>query len=289
MVQRVLVAIVAIPLAIGIVFFGGLPMALLVSAAAGLGTRELLGIAERQGIAPLNGLAIGVSVVIPLGVWLQYGDRLLMLPGYGAVLLPSIWYLLASYLLVVLTATLWRRAPGGRPLGAASVTLLAPLYCAVLPSFLLGIRYALGGERSLPATAAVFFPLAITWICDSFAMWGGKLMGGPKLAPVVSPGKTRTGAASGVVGGILAAVLFNRFALVPLGFTMSDAEAFVAGLVLSIVAQIGDLAESLFKREAGIKDSGTLIPGHGGVLDRLDSLYFVIPVAAMLYRLFGVI
>jgi phosphatidate cytidylyltransferase len=288
-VQRVLFAVVAIPVAIGLVYWGGLPLAILVAIAAALGAGELVQLAERQGVRPLKGLVLAVSALVPLGVWVQYGGRLLLVGGLGAVSLPSPWFALAALLLVVLTATLAFRAPSDRPLPAAAVSLLAPLYCSVLPSFLLGIRYGLGPERSWPATWAVFFPLAITWLCDSFAMWGGKAIGGAKLAPVISPGKTRAGAVSGLVGGIAAAVAFNRIALIPLGFTLADWQAAAIGLVLSIVAQVGDLAESLFKREAGVKDSSALIPGHGGVLDRLDSLYFVVPAAAMLYRLFGLI
>jgi phosphatidate cytidylyltransferase len=135
----------------------------------------------------------------------------------------------------------------------------------------------------------VFFPLVVTWICDSAAMYAGKSIGGPKLAPTVSPGKTRSGSVAGLVGGVLAAVIFNRVAMIPSGFSISDLQAVGFGAVLSVAAQVGDLAESLFKREAGVKDSSHLIPGHGGVLDRFDALYFVVPVAAMLYRLFGLL
>jgi phosphatidate cytidylyltransferase len=128
----------------------------------------------------------------------------------------------------------------------------------------------------------------VTWACDTFAMFGGRIVGGPKLSPVISPGKTRSGAAAGVAGALLVAVLFGL-----LVFPRAGIEAGLGGLLLiafalSVAGQVGDLAESLFKREAGVKDSGTLIPGHGGVLDRFDSLYFVIPVAAVLYRALGV-
>jgi phosphatidate cytidylyltransferase len=288
-VQRVLVAAIAIPLLIGIGYLGGLPLAILITLVAALGTHELLGIAARQGQRPLAALAILVSIVVPLGVWIEYGGSLVVLGSLGALSLPSTWYALAGVVILVLTATLAWRTPADRPLEVAAITLLAPLYCAVLPSFLLGIRYALGGPRSWPATWAVFFPLAVTWVCDSFAMWGGKLIGGPKLAPVVSPGKTRSGFVAGLIGGVLAALVFNRLAMVPSGFTLSTAQVILFGLTLSAIGTVGDLAESLFKREAGVKDSSGLIPGHGGVLDRLDSLYFVIPVSAMLYRLFGIV
>ncbi len=288
--QRVLFAVVAIPIAIGIVYWGGFPLAVLVSMIAALGAHELVSIARRQQIEPLWRHALIFSALIPLGVWVSYGGALLAWGGGDwAAALPSTWFALAGTVIWVMTATLIRRGPSDRPLGAASVTLLAPLYCAVLPSFLLGIRYATGPGRSWPATWAVFFPLVVTWICDSAAMYAGRSIGGPKLAPTVSPGKTRSGSAAGLVGGVLAAVIFNRLAMVPSGFAISDFQAVVFGAVLSVAAQVGDLAESLFKREAGVKDSSHLIPGHGGVLDRFDALYFVVPVAAMLYRLFGVL
>jgi phosphatidate cytidylyltransferase len=289
---RVLVAVVAIPLAIAVVFQGGLALGLLVAALAVLGAGELLALARHQGVRPLPWVALPAAALFPLGVWALYGTgagplRLGQLNLAAAV--PSAWYLVALLTLLVLAATLAARAPTERPLASAAITLLAPLHCGALPAMLLGIRYAIGPDRHWPATWAVFFPLAVTWVCDSAAMYGGRTFGGPRLAPVVSPGKTRSGAVAGLAGGVAAALAFNALALVPSGFTVPAWQAGLAGLVLAAVAQAGDLAESLFKREAGVKDSGHLIPGHGGVLDRLDSLYFVIPVAAVLYRLLGLI
>jgi phosphatidate cytidylyltransferase len=288
--KRVLVAVIAIPFAIGFVYWGGVVLAGLIAVIAGLGAHELVSMARRQGIEPLWRHALVISVLTPIGVWLSYGGAIATWGGIDwASLLPSPWFVLAGVVIWVLTATLMRRGPTDHPLGAASVTILAPLYCAVLPSFLLGIRYATGPDRSWPATWAVFFPLAVTWICDTAAMYAGKLIGGPRLAPIVSPGKTRSGSIAGLLGGVTAAIVFNRVAMIPSGFTISDVEAAGFGVALSVAAQAGDLAESLFKREAGIKDSSGLIPGHGGILDRFDALYFVVPIAAMLYRLFGVI
>ncbi len=291
-VQRLLVAAIAIPVAIGIVYWGGALLALLVILLAALGASELVGIARRQGTGPIGWLAVLVSALFPAGVWLLYGQGV---PGAGfgvltwSVAAPSSWFVLALLVLLALSVTLAARAPTDRPLAAAATTVLIPLYCGALPSFVLGIRYGIGPPRHWPATWAVFFPLAVIWVCDSAAMYGGRMIGGPKLAPVVSPGKTRAGAVSGVIGGVVAAVLYDRLALAPSGFDVPLWQVVTMGLVLSVVGQIGDLAESLFKREAGVKDSSHLIPGHGGVLDRLDSLYFVLPVGAMLYRLFGVL
>jgi phosphatidate cytidylyltransferase len=91
------------------------------------------------------------------------------------------------------------------------------------------------------------------------------------------------------LGGVIAALALGKFVLNRNGWSFTPGQLLLFGLAVSIVGQIGDVAESLFKREVGLKDSSTLIPGHGGVLDRLDSLYFVIPAAAGLYRMFGVI
>jgi phosphatidate cytidylyltransferase len=298
--QRVLFAAIAIPLALGIVWYGGLLLALLVAAAAALGTGELLALSAKAGVRPLRGLAVTLAVLAPLGTWVLAGapapgdgspaDGMLGLIGRIPLWLFAQWPLAGALVpLLVLGAVLLRRGAAERPLEVAAVSLFAPLYCGVLPSAILLIRYAAGGERSWAATWLVFFPLAVTWLCDSFAMWGGTLIGGPKLAPAISPGKTRAGAVTGLVGGVVTAVAYVPLALAPVGRAFPLARAAVMGLVIACVAQIGDLAESLFKREAGVKDSSGLIPGHGGVLDRFDSLYFVLPTSALLFRAFGVI
>jgi phosphatidate cytidylyltransferase len=92
-----------------------------------------------------------------------------------------------------------------------------------------------------------------------------------------------------VVGGLLVAPLFGSWIFPRVGLEIPMWQLVAIAAVLSVIGQIGDLVESLFKREAGVKDSSHLIPGHGGVLDRFDSLYFVVPVAAFMYKLFGVI
>lgn len=297
---RVLVAAVAIPAAFAIVWYGGVLLAVLVAVLAVLGTRELFDLAGKAGVRPLRGLGMLLSALFPLATWLIAGEPFgVSLAGAswpGRILLGvPLWLLMqwpiavALAPILVLMGVLWKRAPDQRPLAAAAVTIMGPLYCGLLPSALLVIRYSVGPDHSWPAVWVVFFPLAVTWLCDSFAMWGGKAFGGPKLAPAVSPGKTRSGGMSGLLGGAVTAVVYVPLALDPVSRGFPLWQAAIMGVVLASVAQLGDLAESLFKREAGVKDSGTLIPGHGGVLDRLDSLYFVLPTAVLLFRAFGVI
>lgn len=115
----------------------------------------------------------------------------------------------------------------------------------------------------------VFWVLIVTSATDIFAYFAGKSIGGPKLAPHISPNKTW----AGLIGGIIGAGVFG--AIVALLFEMGDPFLFV-GALMGLVAQLGDLYESWVKRRAGVKDSGTLLPGHGGVLDRLDGLLPVV-------------
>jgi phosphatidate cytidylyltransferase len=127
-------------------------------------------------------------------------------------------------------------------------------------------------------------PVLLTWASDVGAYAAGRLIGGRKLIPSVSPGKTVAGAIGGVLLTVVVCLLFVRYLLRPqaqLAFTTLGTLIF--GVAISVTAQVGDLAESLLKREARVKDSGTLFPGHGGALDRLDSLFFVLPVAYVLY------
>jgi phosphatidate cytidylyltransferase len=192
--------------------------------------------------------------------------------------------------MLMLVIAMVRRGPNGRPLTSVSITLFGALYASGLLTFLIAIRHGNGAVlRPVSYVLLTLFPLVITWICDTAAMAVGSAVGGPKLAPVLSPKKTHAGAVGGTLGGVITALAIGKFVLNRAGWSFSAGQLLVFGLAVSAVGQIGDVAESLFKREAGLKDSSTLIPGHGGVLDRLDSLYFVIPAAAGLYRMFGVI
>lgn len=122
-----------------------------------------------------------------------------------------------------------------------------------------------------PARFILFLLVFSTWASDTFAFAVGKAAGKTKLCPTISPGKTQEGAIGGFVGTIVVALIFSAI------FGFSLLHGFAIGLIVAIAAPLGDLVESILKRVCDVKDSGTLIPGHGGVLDRFDSLLFAAP------------
>lgn len=282
--RRIGFAAAAIPLVLLVVWYGGLPLAVLIAAVAALGAGELYALAERGGTRPARVLGMVTAATMPVLTYLA-----LARPDVEDTLAAAGLYAAALWLLLLLTWTLAARSPSDRPLSAAAVTLLGVAYAGALPAALLVIRHAAQPTRSWAGLWLVSFPLVVTWVCDTAAMFGGRTFGGPKLSPVVSPGKTRSGAIAGVVGALAVAPLFSEWLFPRAGLVLSLGQALAIAGVLSVVGQVGDLAESLFKREAGVKDSSHLLPGHGGILDRLDSLYFVVPVTAAMYRFFGVI
>lgn len=282
MVRRVAFAVVAIPLLVGAVWIGEWALAAVLAVAATLGTDELFNLAERTGVKPLRSIGRVLSAAVPflmVVMLVTRPNRLMLTDAWG--------YLAVAAVLIVVGAAVFMRTPEQRPIAAIAITLMAPLYTAVLPSTAFIIRHAQWGGKSWAGTVLVLFPMIVTWVCDSAAMFGGQRIGGPKLAPSISPGKTRAGALAGVAGGTAAGVLLTVLVFPRTGVVLGVLPAAVLALVISVIAQVGDLAESLLKREAGVKDSSALIPGHGGVLDRLDSLYFAIPVAAIGYHLLG--
>jgi phosphatidate cytidylyltransferase len=279
--QRIAVAVVAIPIALLVVWWGGWPLAAVLAALAALGARELYDFARRHGVDPLERTGLVSAAALPGVAYLGISGEL--------ELAANGWFLLGLWLVAVLTVALARRRPDQRPLAATAATVLGVAYPGGLLCFLLAIRHLGLGQRSWAGAWLVFTPLVITWVCDTAAMFAGRTIGGRKLWPAISPGKTWAGSIAGVGGALATVPLLKLLVLDRVGVALPLAEGLALALALGVVGQVGDLAESLFKREVGVKDSSALIPGHGGVLDRLDSLYFVLPVTAGLYRLFGLI
>ncbi|MBF0195844.1 MAG: CDP-archaeol synthase, partial [Magnetococcales bacterium] len=174
-------------------------------------------------------------------------------------------------LFVMVSSTVLNYQPDKPVIAAWSIDFTGLIYCTIPLILLVKIKTSLGGEF-------LVFLLLIIWATDSGAYFSGKFFGKKKLAPKLSPGKTWVGFYGGCLGGILVSLAGNAL----FSFAFPIWQAILMGLLLSLSGQLGDLAESLLKRESGIKDSGNLIPGHGGLLDRLDSVLFAAPVFYML-------
>jgi phosphatidate cytidylyltransferase len=272
--KRIISALIAAPLALLMIYLGGLPLAAFLAAIAAGCAWEFYRIAAASNLEPLDPIGIPLAGAIPLVAYAV---------GIG-LYRPSL-DVPAVVMLVILAAVIWARGTERHPLGAASATVMGVLYTGGLLSFGYVLRehpYAVGDRAG---TALVALPLVLTWASDIGAFVVGRAVGGPKLIPTVSPAKTISGALGGLAATVIVAWLYVRFALRPVALlTMTTPATILFGLLVSAAAQIGDLVESLLKRGAKVKDSSQLIPGHGGLLDRLDSLLFVLPVA---YLLFG--
>jgi phosphatidate cytidylyltransferase len=290
---RVLFAIVAAPVTIWILLNGGAPLAGLLAVSSALAAWEFFRIAGAAGHRPLMAAGVLVSAVLPLLVHAHY------LAVFSAPV--ALWVVT---LLVLCAVALFTRGVADKPLAAVAVTLFGVAYTGGTLSFAYALRYhelvrwfegAPGiGRVMLSADPPVGFtvplggmllllPVLLTWATDIGAYFFGRLLGRRKLMPSVSPGKTVAGAVGGVVTAVLVCWLLVATLLRPVGqMTLTAAGIVAFALAVSVAAQVGDLFESLLKREAGVKHSSRIIPGHGGVLDRVDSLLFVLPVAYLL-------
>ncbi len=289
--RRVLFAVAAAPFGIWILLAGDWPLAALLAVGSAVAAWEFFRMAAGAGATPLSDVGTVLAGLLPLAVHASFLELYTVQPTHAAL-----------GLLALLAATIWVRGVAGRPLTAAATTVLGVLYTGGLLSFAYSLRYhdtvryydalpgvsalEVGGLRVSPGGALLLTPVLLTWASDIGAFFVGRTVGGPKLIPAVSPSKTVSGAVGGLLASILVAWLAARFLLRPaaqLGFRPGGAIVF--GAAISVAAQVGDLFESLIKREAGVKDSSTLLPGHGGVLDRFDSLLFALPTAQLLANL----
>jgi len=263
---RVLVGIVLIPIVLAVTYAGGLVFALLVGLLAGLGSYELYGMTSRSGWRPSGAVGIAASVLVCLSF------------HYGRSGLPGL--VLAAAALILMVERTARSSPD-QYLGSLAVTLVGVVYCGWLLGFFIWLR-GFGTSRIHPGPDLVYFVLVLTWSYDSFAYLIGSLVGRRRLFPTISPSKTVEGTAAGLCGCVAAALVSRATFASFLGI----GDAVLLGLVIGIAAQAGDLAESMIKRSVGAKDSSNLIPGHGGFLDRFDSLLFAGPVFYFYARAF---
>lgn len=276
--SRLAVAVVGIPAILGLLYLGGWALGVPLALLAMLGAGEVYALAEARGVRPLSWVGMPAAAA----------------PTLLAVVRPDFlgWapWVVAAYsvtLAVTLVTALWTRGPVGGPLASTSVTMFGVAY-AGLPLAFVPLLHDLprqldwGGPTPSPwlGGAVVLLPLAATWVGDAAAYFAGTWWGKRKLFPAISPAKSWVGAWAGILGSAgaaLAWVSLSRLVL-PEAPVVGVVAVLGAGGLLGVGAIFGDLVESLLKREAGVKDSGTFFRGHGGVLDRLDALAFTLPM-----------
>ncbi|OPY59072.1 MAG: Phosphatidate cytidylyltransferase [Pelotomaculum sp. PtaU1.Bin035] len=242
------------------VWHAGVPLLLLTGLIIFLGLSEMTEMLSRLGIKPSLWLAMAGGLILVSGAYL-YHD------GYPG---PTITVILFMQLIATVVCY-----PCYSLLDSAG-TLMGTLYVGLMCYFYL--------LRTLPdGWIWLIFMFAGTWTCDTAAYFVGRAFGRRRIAPVLSPKKTLEGAMGGLLGSTFIAYLF---AIIYPFLSMHMPKLLLLGLLLGAAAEVGDLLESAFKRQAGLKDSSSLIPGHGGILDRFDSALFTAPLVYYYVRLF---
>jgi phosphatidate cytidylyltransferase len=271
--KRAAVAVLGIPLIVYLTYRGGWFWFAFILIVSTVGQWEFYRMQRNKNIHPQGSTGILVGILILLGIqseaWL--GTSLVLAFG----------------LMLILAVEMWRNDPQA---GINSgITILGIIYIPVFLGSLLYLRNHLDHNGLSLAAAAAGFKFTMTvlvsiWIADTFAYIFGTLLGRHKLFVKVSPNKSVEGAVFGFIGSVLVFVLADRTGFLPIGLTKS----LIFGITLGIVAQIGDLVESWFKRDSGVKDSSAIFPGQGGMLDIFDGLIYSSPlVLIMTYLLLG--
>ncbi len=250
--KRVITGLWGILLLIAVIWFGGeLGFTILVAIWGVLAVFEFYKMVAASKAPPLTYFGLTWTLLFILSPRFDY-DTLTPLLLTSAVILPLIWLLLRPQKEGAFTSWAW--------------TTAGILYVGWLLSYLVALRGQPDGRNW------VFLALFTTFASDTAAFLVGRAVGKHRLAPSISPGKTWEGAMAGVFGAIIVSLLF--ILPTPLNLHLNWGQAILLGLLVSLFSQLGDLVESLLKRNMGVKESGKSIPGHGGFLDRMDSVAF---------------
>ena len=271
--QRILVAVVGIPALLGVLCFAPdwATMALIMGLCI-VGSHELLAAAlPPEKTRRWWGLAAALSAFTVAEVYFRH-ERFAGTPIQG--LMP--WLTAALVIVVFLCMVLEYGKKEELDFTALCAVLTAGIAIPLALSCLLRLRMLEHGA------GLVLIPLVAAFMSDAMALFGGMMFGRTKLAPLVSPKKTREGAVSGLVGGMVGMILFRIFFFLCTEVPLHIGWCVLLGLVGAVLGQLGDLSFSCIKRQYGIKDYGRLLPGHGGVLDRFDSVIFAAPVIWMI-------
>ena len=258
----------------GVVFFAPiwvLPIAIGIMSA--IGVHEML---CATGIIHLNKRIIVYAMLFAMLVpsWVYYGEG----QSWGVILG-----------LLVYTMLLFIEGMIGSKEASFDKLCIAFFAGVVIPYFFSSfIRIILMQERSFEGRLLLLYPILGAFGSDVFAYLFGRAFGKHKLAPEISPNKTVEGSIAGFVMAPVVCVLYTLVLDVPMGYTMNYGAAIVIGVASAFAGQLGDLSLSFVKRQSGIKDFGKIIPGHGGVLDRFDSVLFTAPLVELLMALFPI-
>ncbi len=265
--KRVLTAVVLIPVVLLLVFLGPRWLiTLAVAAVAALAAWEYLGMAEKTGARPPRAVVLAAIVALFAGSY-EWPDQT-----------AAIFGILSLGLLVYCSFS--------RPVQQVMADASASLFCLLYIGFTLITLTALRESPEGNGPSLVVFLLCVVWTGDITALYVGRTLGRHKLAPAISPNKTWEGAFGSMAGSLLVAgallglehLLKVRFDSARLSYPENVWYWLGLAAVVNVAAQAGDLVESALKRSAGVKDSGTLVPGHGGALDRIDALLVAAPV-----------
>lgn len=293
---RTIVALIAAPLIIGLVIVGSWWFWLFAQALAILALKEFYDLGKHTTASPQR--IVGYVGSFLVGVYFMFADA--APEALVRLLFPA---LVLMFVLSVLIIELLRNKP--HPLWNSSITVFGVLYVGAFLTSLIGLRMTFSNSSILekPVLAPflaglspaerlisgdkwgawlVFATFIGIWTCDSLAFFAGKAFGKHKLFPRVSPNKSWEGA---IVGFLSSSAVFVVLAHYLLPF-LPPVHAALIGALVGIIGQFGDLVESLFKRDAGVKDSSNIIPGHGGVYDRFDAAMFVAPVVYLYVHFF---
>lgn len=257
--KRVLTALLLVP-AVFLVSFYAPPLIVwaVLALVALLCLREYFQIAAKLGFEPFSVAGFGAAAVLVLA---RGVPELAFLVVFGAILLAL---------------AMFRAGRLEKALGGAATTLFGVIYTAG--------PFALGRELHLASAHWLFYVLVLNWASDIAAFYAGRAFGRHKLAPVISPSKTWEGA---IASALAAALAGSAYLIQFQPAEMTPIVAVLVSLTVNLAAQLGDLAESALKRGAQLKDSGELLPGHGGMLDRVDGLLFSLPACYLILMLLG--
>jgi phosphatidate cytidylyltransferase len=263
---RAATAVVAVPLLVILLEMGGMYVSVGLLLAASVAAYEYFAVVAKEDRLTQ---AAGVAAATSLAALSTWGPLMpVSLQPSGARLASANLLVLMLVLMLVAAFFLLRAGDMTTAWPRLAMLVCGALYTGLPLSFIARVR-------DLPPEGRLwcYLPMVLTWGNDTFAYFCGRTMGRHKLAPSISPGKTWEGAVGAAVLTVGAAFAWRHFAMP----SLTPADCVALGLGISVMGPLGDLTESVWKRSYGIKDSGTIIPGHGGLLDRIDALMFTAP------------